>query len=160
MGGIVGSTFNNVTIENCVNRGNIFDNSDQGNGRVGGIIGYDEGNSTVTGNENHGDIHSLDTKNTCLGGITSVIAGKGVYMNNKCDNIVSGQYKTKGIFVANVNNVSAQFSGNQAKGFIATSYSKGEYSDKIEVTEENFSQYVGSNGKKAPTFSEGVKFWK
>ncbi len=160
MGGIVGATLNNVTIENCVNKGNIFDNSDQGNGRVGGIIGYDEGNSTVTGCENYGNLHSLDTKNTCLGGITSVIAGKGVYTNNKCDNIVSGQYKTKGIFVANVNNASASFSGNMAKGSVAQSYNKGEYGGKTDVTEDNFNQYVGSNSKNAPTFSTGVRFWK
>lgn len=160
MGGIVGSTFNNVTIEKCVNTGNIFDDSYQGAGRIGGIIGYDEGNSIVTGCENKGNIHSLDTKSTCLGGITSVIAGKGVYTDNKCDNIISGQYKTKGLFVANVNNASATFSGNLAKGSIAESYSKGEYSGKVDVNEDNFGQYVGSNGKNANTFSEGVKFWK
>ena len=114
----------------------------------------------MTGCENYGNLHSLDTKNTCLGGITSVIAGKGVYTNNKCSNIVSGQYKTKGIFVANVNNASASFSGNMAKGSVAQSYNKGEYGDKTDVTEDNFNQYVGSNSKNAPTFSTGVRFWK
>ncbi len=161
MGGIVGATYNDAYIENCINRGGIFDNYSGGNCRVGGIIGYDQGNSTVTGCENYGNVHSLDTKDTCVGGITSVVAGKGVYKNNKCDNIISGQYtKFKGIFLANVNNAGALFEGNLAKGSWATSYNKGEYSEVIEVTESNFTEYVGKNGKEAPTFSTGVSFWK
>lgn len=160
LGGILGTTYNRISVENCINRGNVFLDSKYGNGRGGGIIGYDQGVTTVDSCENYGNIHSLDTKNTCVGGITSVVAGKCTYTNNKCDNIVSGQYKTIGIFVANVNNASAQFEGNLAKGAVAKAYDKGEYTDKVEVTEENFSTYVGNNGKDAPTFPTGVSFWK
>lgn len=160
MGGIIGTDFNNVTIENCVNNGLVSDNSTEGDGRVGGIIGYDQGNTTITGCESYGAVHSLDAKKTCVGGITSVIAGNSNYTNNKVNCVISGQHTTKGIFVANVNNKNAVFSGNLAKGSVATSYNKGEYTDKVDVTEENFSTYVGNNGKSAPTFSTGVSFWK
>ncbi len=160
MGGIVGSTFNNTSIENCTNNGVLNNNSTQTNGRTGGIIGYDEGNTTVTGCTNNGAIHALDTKNHCIGGITSVIAGEGKYTNNKVNNIIAGQYQTKGIFVANVNNKNASFSGNKAKGSVADGINKGEYTNLVEVTEENFTTYVGKNGKDAPTYANGVTFWK
>ncbi len=160
MGGIVGSTFNNTIIENCTNNGALNNNSTETNGRTGGIIGYDEGNTTVKGCTNNGAIHALDTKNHCIGGITSVIAGKSDYTNNKVNNTIAGQYKTKGIFVANVNNKDASFSGNLAKGSVADGINKGEYTNLVEVTAENFSTYVGKNGKDAPTYGKGVSFWK
>lgn len=162
MGGIAGLTYSGLqtTIEGCVNNAELTDNSSEGAARIGGIIGYDQGITTVNKCENYGAVHSTDANKTCVGGMTSVLAGAGKYTNNKVNCIVSGIHDKVYLFIGNVNNGDASFSGNLAKGSVAKAYADGEYTDKVDVTAENFTTWVGNNGKGSTTWESGVSFWK
>lgn len=162
MGGIVGSNCTKIstTVEGCVNNAEITDNCSEGAGRIAGLIGYDQGNTTVNNCENYGAVHSTDANKTCVGGMTSVLAGAGKYTNNKVNNVISGQHDKVYLFIGNVNNGDATFSDNMAKGSVAKAYADGEYTDKVDVTAENFTTWVGNNAKGAKTWETGVSFWK
>jgi len=169
VGGIVGVTRDGSIIRNCKNYGKVmikaYDflrNAETSYGRAGGIVAYDNDaiGSVIENCENYGDIINRDGKSV-VGGIVSVIAQGGSYNGNMSNcTVCSPSGITRGIFVGNVNNANAKFSGNKAKGKIADRYVDGEFHDIVEITKENFSTYVGKNGKEAPTFSTGVLFWE
>lgn len=167
LGGIVGTDMYRVSIKNCVNNGHICLNSSEGNGRAGGIIGYDgflagQGGSRVENCENYGNVIATDKNNTNVGGIVGVISkeAKSVYTGNKVNCTVSRPDGRMGLFTGNNNSAEASFSSNKAKGYAAEGYENGEFKNKVEVNAENFSTYVGKNANNAPTFTSGIVFWK
>ncbi len=167
LGGIVGATLNKVHIENCINNGeiNIDNKVYEKLGRAGGIIGYDESGCIVSGCENYGNVHAIDDAAMNIGGITSVIGGPGKYTNNKVNCIIAGAHTNIGLFVGNVGDKNSEYSGNLVKGSVAKGYNlqKGTYTNLVEVTEENLSEYVGNNNMEtngSASFITGVSFWK
>ena len=172
VGGIVGVAEDGVVIDGCKNSGTIcidaydIDNdAATSNGRVGGIVAYDSSGDgkvdcEIKNCENTGNVIVLDKK-SIPGGLVSVIAGISDYSGNKVNCTVAGSPdNTRGLFLGNVNNANASFSDNKAKGFVADAYSDGNFTNKVEITKDNFAQYVGKNGKESSTFGSGVYFWE
>ena len=87
-GGICGTMKANVTVKDCINFGNLVDNSEEYSTTtaltMGGISGYIDGiNSKITGCVNYGSITSNGKQVTLLGGISGVSAYEDAVENCK-----------------------------------------------------------------------------
>lgn len=71
IGGLTGQVSNSSTVQNCINRGNVTNNSSatQSHQPMGGIIGKMNSQSVILNCHNYGNIHNYNKRARFIGGI-------------------------------------------------------------------------------------------